>query len=488
MAPSAVTELAHHETSPTISLKSSRVRDHPTMSSDSPSSDARKKTEFLLDRNLHKTFPVVKSAKGNYLHLTDGRAIFDATSGAAVSCLGHGNQRVVEAITAQLTTGTPYLASTFWGSEVVEKLCKELIDGTEGKMARVYLTGSGSEAMEATIKLARQYFFENDKQTSRVNFIAREHSYHGNTIGALGISGHVARRVPYTPFLMDNVHHVSPCNAYRQRQDGESDAEFVARKAAELEAKFHELGPETVIGFIAEPVVGAALGCVPSVPGYLKAMRDVCHKHGALFILDEVMSGMGRCGTLHAWQDEDVVPDLQTIGKGLGAGYQPIAAVLISHKVVNALVNGSGQFVHGQTYQGMPIQAAAALEVQRIKREENLTENVRIQGAYLEKRLKALLGTHSNVGDIRGRGLFWGIEFVQDKVTKKPFPLKMGIAQKVHDTAISAPFNMTMYPGTGTFDGVSGDHVILAPPYNITQADAEYIAQVTSDVVHRVFQ
>ena len=342
--------------------------------------------------------------------------------------------------------------------------------------------------MEATVKLARQYFYENDKQTSRVNFIAREHSYHGNTIGALGISGHLARRAPYTPFLMGNVHHVSACNAYRQRQEGESDAEFVARKAAELETKFHELGPETVIGFIAEPVVGAALGCVPSVPGYLKAMRDVCHKHGALFILDEVMSGMGRCGTLHAWQDEDVVPDLQTIGKGLGAGYQPIAAVLISHKVVNSLLNGGGQFIHGQTYQGMPIQAAAALEVQRIKCEENLTENVRIQGAYLEKRLKALLGAHPNVGDIRGRGLFWGIEFVQDKATKEPFPVNKGIAQKVHDTAISAPFNMTMYPGTGTFDGISGDHVILAPPYNITQADAEYISQVTSDVVHRVFQ
>lgn len=341
--------------------------------------------------------------------------------------------------------------------------------------------------MEATIKLARQYFFENDRDTSRVNFIAREHSYHGNTIGALGVSGHVARRAPYKPFLMGNVHHVSPCNAYRQRQEGESNDAFVARKAAELEAKFQELGPETVIGFIAEPVVGAALGCVPSVPGYLKAMRDVCHKHGALFILDEVMSGMGRCGTLHAWQGEGVVPDIQTIGKGLSAGYQPIAAVLISSKVVNALLNGSGQFIHGQTYQGMPVQAAAALEVQRINREENLMENVRVQGAYLEKRLKALLGDHPNVGDIRGRGLFWGIEFVKDKQTKQPFDLKMGIAQKVHETAISAPFNITMYPGTGTYDGISGDHVILAPAYNITQEDAEYIATLTSDVVHQVF-
>jgi len=262
----------------------------------------------------------------------------------------------------------------------------------------------------------------------------------------------------------------------------------VGRKAAELEAKFQELGPETVIGFVCEPVVGAALGCVPSVPGYLKAMRDVCHKHGALFILDEVMSGMGRCGTLHAWQGEDVVPDIQTIGKGLGGGYQPIAAVLISKRVVEGFLEGSGQFVHGQTYQGMPVQAAAALEVQRIKREDNLMENVSIQGAYLEKCLKSLLGDHPNVGDIRGRGLFWGLEFVKDKVTKEPFAPKLGVAQKVHDTAISAPYNMTMYPGTGTVDGLSGDHVILAPTYAVTREEIEYIARVTAAVVHEVFR
>jgi adenosylmethionine-8-amino-7-oxononanoate aminotransferase len=217
--------------------------------------------------------------------------------------------------------------------------------------------------MEATLKLSRQYFYEVDKNTPRVNFIAREGSYHGNTIGALGISGHVGRREPYQPFLMENVHHVSSCNFYRQRQGRETIEAFVIRKAAELDAKFQELGPETVIGFIAEPVVGAALGCVPYVPGYLKAMRKVCQKYGALFILDEVMCGMGRSGTLHAWQAEGVAPDLQTIGKGLGGGYQPIGAVLISKKVVDVLSNGSGQFIHGQTYQGMPVQAAAALEV-----------------------------------------------------------------------------------------------------------------------------
>ncbi|KAH6681956.1 pyridoxal phosphate-dependent transferase [Halenospora varia] len=446
-----------------------------------------KRAEFHLNRNIKEAFPVVIGGKGNHLQLADGRTIFDASSGAAVSCLGHGNTRINDAISAQLSTGTPYLCSSFWSSKMAEDLCEELINGTEGKMSRAYLTGSGSEAMEASIKLARQYYYLKDPDTPRVNVIAREGSYHGNTIGALGVSGHIARRAPYEPFLM-NVHRVSACNAYRQRLDGESDASFVARKSAELEAKFQELGPETVIGFVCEPVVGAALGCVPCVPGYLRAMRDVCHKHGALFILDEVMSGMGRCGTLHAWQDEGVAPDLQTIGKGLAGGYQPIAAVLISKRVVNALLNSSGQFVHGQTYQGMPVQAAAALEVQKVKREENLIENVRIQGAYLEKLLKARLSDHPNVGDIRGKGLFWGLEFVRDKATKEPFDPKLGIAQQVYNTAISAPFNMTTYPGTGTVDGTAGDHVILAPTYICTSEDIDHIVNVVVGVVNQVFQ
>jgi adenosylmethionine-8-amino-7-oxononanoate aminotransferase len=346
----------------------------------------------------------------------------------------------------------------------------------------------GSEAIEASAKLARQYYYENDKQTPRKNFIAREESYHGNTLGALSISGHRARREPYLPFLMDNVHRVSACNAYRQQKEGESDESFVARKAAELEAKFQELGPETVIAFIAEPIVGAALGCVPYVPGYLKAVRDICHKHGALLILDEIMCGMGRSGTLHAWQGEGVSPDIETVGKGLAGGYQPVAAVLMSERVVKALSDGSGQFVHGQTFQSMPIQASAALEVQRIVREENLLQNVRIQGAYMEKRLKALLGNHPNVGDIRGKGLFWGIEFVRDKGTKEAFDPSLGIAQRVLDCSLSPPHNMTVYPGGGTADGVFGDHIILAPAYTVTKEDVDHIIQVVSDVINEVFR
>jgi len=342
--------------------------------------------------------------------------------------------------------------------------------------------------MEATIKLSRQFFYENDKKTKRVNFIAREGSYHGNTIGALAISGHVGRRAPYLPFLMDNVHHISACNPYRQRLENETDSSFVIRKAAELEQKFQELGPQTVIGFICEPVVGAALGCVPSVPGYLKAMREVCHRHGALFILDEVMCGMGRSGTLHAWQHEDAAPDIQTMGKGLGAGYQSIAAVLVSAKVVKALLDGSGQFVHGQTYQGMPVQAAAALEVQRIIREDNLMSNIVKQGAYLEKSLKHALSSHPNVGDIRGKGLFWGLEFVKDKSTKEPFDSNVQIAQRLHDLAISPAFNMTVYQGTGSVDGTRGDHILLAPSYIVTAEDIDHIVSTLTAVVAQVFE
>jgi adenosylmethionine-8-amino-7-oxononanoate aminotransferase len=354
-------------------------------------------------------------------------------------------------------------------------------------MARVYLTGSGSEAMEAAIKLSRQIYYENNKETPRVNFIARQGSYHGNTMGALAISGYLARRAPYIPLLMKNVHHISSCNPYRQLKQGESNASFIARKAAELESKFQELGPETVIGFIAEPVVGAALGCVPCVPGYLKAMRDVCHKHGALFILDEVMCGIGRTGTLHAWQAEGIVPDIQIMGKGLGAGYQPVAAMMVSEKLLKVLMQGSGQFVRGQTYQSMPIQAAAAIKVLGIIQEDKLLVNVAKQGAYLEKRLKAVLADHLNVGDIRGRGLFWGIEFVKDRVSKEPFDPKLNIAQKILDLAISPAFNMTVYPGTGSADGVRGDHIILAPSYIVTKKDVDHIVNVVSAVVHHVF-
>jgi adenosylmethionine-8-amino-7-oxononanoate aminotransferase len=360
-----------------------------------------------------------------------------------------------------------------------------------------YLTGThhqlGSEATEATMKLGRQYYMEVG-QPQRVNFIAREHSYHGTTLGALSMSGHVGRRSLYIPLLSDYIHRVSACNSYRQRLMGETNVAFVNRKAAELDQKFRDLGPNTVIGFMCEPISGATLGCVPYVPGYLAAMKAVCTKYGALFILDEIMCGMGRSGTLHTWQAEhsdepghDCVPDLQTLGKGLGGGYEPVAAVLIGYKIVNALKSGSGSFLHGQTYQAHPTTAAAALAVLRIIKRENLLENVRKQGAYLSSLLYRKLDSHPYVGDIRGMGLFWAIEFVKDKKSKEPFDLKLNIAKRIHETAVSNKWSMSVYPCQGTADGISGDHIIIAPAYNITSGDVELIATTIEGVIEEVF-
>ena len=347
--------------------------------------------------------------------------------------------------------------------------------------------------MEAAIKLGRQYYTEVG-QPRRTNFIAREDSYHGTTLGALSMSRHVGRRAIYLPLLSSWVHPVSACNAYRQRLVDENDAAFVSRKAAELDQKFLDLGPDTVIGFVCEPISGATLGCVPYVPGYLAAMKAICTRYGALFILDEVMCGMGRSGTLHAWQAEhsdepghNCVPDIQPIGKGLGGGYQPVAGVLIGHKIVKGLKNGSGGFLHGQTYQAFPVASAAALAVQRIIKRENLLENVRIQGAYLSSLLHKKLDSHPYVGDIRGMGLFWGIEFVKDKGTKEPFDPQLNIAKRILATGLSKKWNMSFYPSQGTAGGLSGDHVIIAPAYNITSTDVEFIVNTIEGVIKDVF-
>ena len=280
---------------------------------------------------------------------------------------------------------------------------------------------------------------------------------------------------------------MSACNAYRGKKDGESNEDYVGRLAQELDDDFIRVGADTVCAFVCEPVVGAALGCVPCLPGYLKAMKVVCRKHGALFILDEIMCGMGRTGTLHAWQQEDVVPDLQTIGKGLGAGFVPLAALLLSEGVVNTLQRGTGAFAHGHTFQGHPVACAAAVEVQRIVAEEKLIENVMKLGPVFEGELRERLGHHPNVGNIRGRGFFWGIELVKDKETKEPFPLDRGVAMGVHDLGLESEFGISLYPATGSADGVRGDHVLLSPPFWIKKDEIVHIVEVTARVLTRFF-
>ncbi|KAJ5523699.1 hypothetical protein N7494_010349 [Penicillium frequentans] len=428
--------------------------------------------------------------KGSYIFLEDGTKFLDSTGGAAVSCLGHGNKTVQQAIKDQMDQ-ISYCHSAFFGTDVAEELARLLVDSTEGRMSKLFVVSSGSEAVEAALKLARQYFLElSSPQPQRERFIARLPSYHGTTLGALAVGGHIIRREPFEPLLAKNTSHVSPCNAYRDKKIGEPDASYVARLAAELDAEFQRVGPETVCAFIAEPVVGAALGCVPAVPGYFPAMKAVCEKYGALLIMDEIMSGMGRCGTLHAWEQEDVIPDIQTIGKGLGGGYAPVSGILINDSIVQVLDRGTGVFRHGQTYQGHPVSCAAALAVQKTIQEQKLLENVRNMGAYLEQQLRQRLGDHPYVGDIRGKGLFWGIEFVKDKTTKEPFDPATRLSFLIQERGLCSEYSLSLYGNPGTVDGVRGDHVLLSPPFTVSKEEIDLIvdgaANVLAEVLHEL--
>ncbi|MGI4802071.1 MAG: aspartate aminotransferase family protein, partial [Janthinobacterium lividum] len=369
-------------------------------------------------------------------------------------------------------------------SEPAEALADILLEDEPGGLTHAFFVSSGSEAMEAAIKLARQYHVELG-EPGRINFIGRRQSYHGTTLGALAVGGHVARRALYEPVLSPAFSKVSPCFAYHYKAPDESDAYYVARLEAELEAEFQRLGPDTIAAFCAETVVGAATGCVTAVPGYFAAVRAVCDRHGALLILDEVMCGMGRTGTLHAWAQEGVVPDIQAVAKGLGGGYAPIGGILASGRVMAALREGSGGFMHGQTYQAHPVACAAALEVQRILQEEALVPRVATAGDTLERLLTERFGNHAHVGDIRGRGLFWALEFVADRTQRTAFAPSNAIAERVKQAALDR--GLGVYPCTGTQDGQLGDHIIVAPPYIVSDDDLNEIVGRLGEAIDAVF-
>ncbi|KZF20886.1 PLP-dependent transferase [Xylona heveae TC161] len=440
----------------------------------------------VLYRSLGQKPPVVVNGDGNYLYTNDGRQILDATGGAAVACIGHNNARVKAAIAKELDS-VCYCYTQFFTTPPAEKLSKFLTDSTHGQLSRAFIVSSGSEAIEAALKMARQYFMELPQpQPERVRFIARKQSYHGNTLGALAAGSHVARKAIYTDMLSSNVSHVSPCYPYRDMKESENEEEYVTRLAAELDAEFQRVGPNTVCAFIAETVSGGTLGCVPPVPGYFKAMKAVCDKYNALLLMDEVMSGIGRTGSLHAWEQEGVVPDIQSVAKGLGGGYAPIGALLLNKRVVGVLDSGTKVFAHSQTYQGHPLACATAYEVQSIIKEQNLVANVKELGPYLGELLETELSDHPNVGNIRGRGFFWGLEFVEDKTTKKPFPAAKQVAWKMHATGILPEHSISLMPGNGTADGKDGDHIIIAPSYISTRSDLEEIVKRTKEVVNHV--
>src|SRR3984893_7414977 len=427
----------------------------------------------VLHRSLRETPPKAVGGDGVWLIAEDGRRIIDGSGGAAVSCLGHQHPRVIEGISRQASK-LAYAHTGFFSSEPAEALADRLVGDEPGGLGYAYFVSGGSEAIEDSIDLARQYFIESG-QPQRQRFIARRQSYHGNTLGALAAGGNAWRREPYAPLLSQAFSHVTPAFAYHEKRDDESEADFVARLAAELEAEFQRLGPDTVAAFIAEPVVGAAAGCVPPPEGYFRAVRDICDRHGALLILDEVMCGMGRTGTTHAWEQEGVAPDIQAIAKGLGGGYQPIGAMLASGAIIETIANGSGAFQHGHTYLAHPLACAAALEVQRVIDDEHLLDQVKARGAQLERRLTERFGNHRHVGDIRGRGLFLAIELVADRAGRTPFDPGLKLNQRIKATAFEG--GLGCYPAGGTADGRSGDHVLLAPPYIATADDIDDIVE-----------
>ncbi len=425
----------------------------------------------MLHRTILSQPEVVVRGDRLTLTLADGRQIIDASGGAAVACIGHGNRRVADAIAAQARK-LAYAHTGLFTTEPAEALANLLLHDEPGGLSHAFFVSSGSEAVESALKLARQYFVEKG-EPRRTRFIARRQSYHGNTLGALAVGGHLARRAPYEPILGTAFSHVSPCFAYHYQAPGESEQQYVERLAQELDGEFRRLGPDTVIAFCAEPVVGATSGCVAAVPGYFEAVREVCDRYGALLILDEIMCGTGRTGTMHAWQQEGVSPDIETLGKGLGGGYQAIAGMLISRRVVDALANGSGAFMHGHTYQAHPVACAAALEIQRIIQEDDLLSNVRAMGRLLDEQLRERFGAHPHIGDIRGRGLFMALELVEDRERKQPFDPRLGLHERVKYRALEC--GLGVYPSGGTVDGKVGDHVLIAPPYIAGPDDIETI-------------
>jgi adenosylmethionine-8-amino-7-oxononanoate aminotransferase len=432
----------------------------------------------VFHRQLGRPYPTAERGEGLHIIDSEGRRYIDACGGAAVSCLGHGHPDVLAAMREQLDK-LAYAHTSFFTTAVAEELGEDLIAHAPEGTASVYFVSGGSEAIEAALKMARQYFVEIGEPERR-HFVARRQSYHGNTLGALAVGGNEWRRAQFEPLLID-VAHVAPPYEYRDRRADESPEAYGERLARELEETVERLGPRTVIAFVAETVGGATSGALTSPPGYLRRVRDLCDRHGILLILDEVMCGMGRAGTLHACEQEGVAPDLMAIAKGLGGGFAPIGAVLVASRVFDAFARGSKLFQHGHTYLGHPLACAAALAVQKVIRRDGLLANVREQGEHLRRRLSERFGNHHHVGDVRGRGLFQAIELVSDRGTKEPFDPALKLHARIKAEAMAR--GLMVYPMGGTIDGRRGDHVLLAPPFIVREADIDLIVERLGEAV-----
>jgi adenosylmethionine-8-amino-7-oxononanoate aminotransferase len=409
-------------------------------------------------RSPNHPYPRGLRGEGVYLYDDTGKQYLDGSGGAAVSCLGHGHAEVIAAIKEQVST-LAYAHTAFFTNEPQEELATRLTQRFGEAGARVYFLSGGSEANETAIKLARQYWLARGKNQKHI-VISRQQSYHGNTLGALSVSGNPGRRQIYAPLLQDWP-RIEPCYAYRRQQDDETEGEYGERAAQALDDAIESNGAENIAAFIAETIVGATLGAVPAVSGYFRKIREICDRHHILLILDEVMSGSGRSGTWFAFQQEGVLPDITTIAKGLGGGYQAIGATIVRDFIHDAVVKKFNFFEHGHTYIGHATACAAANAVSDVIERDDLLANVQTIGAQLLSELKLTFGDHPNVGDVRGRGLFIGVELVEDRESKAP--ADRSLSGRIKQAAMDR--GLVIYPGGRTADGHVGAHVLLAPPY-----------------------
>jgi adenosylmethionine-8-amino-7-oxononanoate aminotransferase len=439
------------------------------------------KTSHVFPRHTNYDLPFAVKGDGCYIIDKNGKRYLDASGGAAVSCLGHSDETIRKAIIKQ-TEELAFAHTSFFTSDPAEKLATLLANNSPEGINKVYFVSSGSEAVEASLKLARQYFVEIG-EPERHRIISRKQSYHGNTLGALAAGGNITRRTYFEKIMLETS-SISPCYPYRNKNNNETETEYGLRVANELEDEIITLGAKNVMAFIAETVVGATAGAVTAVPGYFKRIREICDKYGILLILDEVMCGMGRTGSLFACDEEKIIPDIITIAKGLGAGYQPIGAMMCQDYIYDAISNGSGFFQHGHTYLGHPIACAASLAVLTKLIDEDMCKQVKEKGIILQRTLQRVIGQNQFVGDIRGRGLFRGIEIVKNKSTKEPFPKKFNIANKIKKEALN--IGLICYPMQGTIDGNIGDHILLAPPFIINENEINEISIKLKSTIENV--
>lgn len=438
---------------------------------------------YVFHRHCHAKLSTIARGEGVYLFDNQGNQYLDACGGAAVSNLGHSHQAVKQAMLDQIEK-VPFAHTGFFTSEASEQLAELICKQMPSQFNHVYLVSGGSEAVESALKMARQYFVECGKPEKK-QFIARQQSYHGNTLGALAVGGNEWRREPFKPILHLS-HHIAPCYAYRYQREDESELDYSLRAANELEAKILELGADSVMAFVAEPIVGATAGAVPATQGYFKRIREICDRYDVLLIMDEVMCGVGRSGSFFAFEQEQAVPDLVCMAKGLGAGYQPIGAVVANDRVYQAIASGSGFFQHGHTFMAHPVACAAAVATIQTIGDQKLLQAVNQQGAMLKRELESALSDFPYIGDIRGKGLFLGIELVADKVSKIPLPNSTLADKKIKQQAMKN--GLMCYPMGGTIDGVNGHHILLAPPFIIERSHIDELVEKLTRTLREVSQ